>query len=71
MGDSKEYREMLSMVEGKKNITTNNIVKIAENIMKHTNESERELESYCFEIAEIAVTFFEPVKECDSHAVVF
>lgn len=59
-GNSNEYVKMLSMShDGKKNITTRDIVKIAADIMEHSNDPERELESYCFEIAEITHTFFE------------
>lgn len=67
MGDIEEYNKMISTIDGKKNVTTRDIVKIAINIMEHTDEPERELESYCFEIAGIAITFFEPVKECNTH----
>ena len=60
-GDCAEYENMLSMTgDGKKHITTSDIVAIAEDIMAHTDEPERSIESYCFEIAKISCTFFEP-----------
>lgn len=48
----------------KNNITTNDIITIAQDIMDHTHNEEnegRELPSYCFEIARIAITFFNEV----------
>ncbi|MDE7272638.1 MAG: hypothetical protein K2N95_06185 [Lachnospiraceae bacterium] len=69
-GDCAEYEKLLSMTgDGEKHITTNDIVEIAENIMKHTDEPERSLESYCFEIARITYTFFEAESENDSHRI--
>ena len=44
----------------KENITTDDIVEIALDIMEHSN-TEQELTSICFDVARIAVTFFEEV----------
>lgn len=66
-GNCAEYEKLLSMMgDGEKHITTNDIV---ENIMKHTDEPERSLESYCFEIARITYIFFETESENDSHRI--
>lgn len=59
-GNCKDYENMLNMSE-KDNITTNDIVAIATDIMNHSNDNERELTSYCFEIAKICNTFFKEV----------
>ena len=67
-GNCREYQNMLSMCK-KDNITTNDIVTIAQDIMNHTHNKDNEgneLESYCFEIARIAITFFKEVEDVDS-----
>lgn len=67
-GTVKEYEKMLAMCK-KDNITTKDIVKIAQDIMEHSNDEEnegRELTSYCFEVARIATTLFEEVEDVDS-----
>ena len=63
-GNCAEYSRMLDMCgDGVYIITTDAIVAIASDIMKHSKDEGRTLESYCFDIAEIAHTFFE---ECES-----
>ncbi|MDE7477164.1 MAG: hypothetical protein K2M91_04300, partial [Lachnospiraceae bacterium] len=69
-GSCDDYEKLLSMTkDGEKHITTDDIVVIAEDIMAHTNDPERNLESYCFEIARATLTFFESVSERDSHKI--
>ena len=67
-GNTEEYTNLLNMCN-KNNITTNDIVEIATNIMNHSNDVERELSSYCFEIARIAYTFFEEIQKTESTMV--
>lgn len=57
-GNSTAYENMLAKCE-KDNITTDDIVEIAQDIMEHTTGEERELEGFCFEIAKVCNTFFE------------
>lgn len=57
-GTSAEFEELLSLAE-KENISTSDIAEIAENIMNHSNDEERPIENYCFEIARMCNTFFE------------
>ena len=60
-GADKEYSHMLHVLAAEgKNITTEDIVEIAEDIMEHS-DTDQELTSICFDIAKIAVTFFEEV----------
>ena len=60
-GDNAAYNHLLNdLEEGKENITTDDIVEIALDIMEHSN-TEQELTSICFDVARIAVTFFEEV----------
>lgn len=60
-GDNASYNHLLDDLAGdKENITTDDIVEIALDIMEHSN-TEQELTSICFDIARIAVTFFEEV----------
>ena len=60
-GDNAAYNHLLNDLSGdKENITTDDIVEIALDIMEHTN-TEQELTSICFDVARIAVTFFEEV----------
>lgn len=70
-GTVKEYQKMLDICK-KDNITTKDIVKIAQDIMEHSNKEEnadRELTNYCFEIARIAVSLFEEVEDVDSDII--
>ena len=54
-------RQLLDDLAGdKENITTDDIVEIALDIMEHSN-TDQELTSICFDVARIAVTFFEEV----------
>lgn len=58
-GDNRQYSHMLyEMASDEKNITTDDIVDIATDIMEHS-DTDQELTSICFEVARIAVTFFE------------
>ena len=60
-GDNAAYNHLLyDLAENKENITTEDIVEIAQDIMKHSN-TDQELTSICFDVAEISVTFFEEV----------
>lgn len=60
-GDNAAYNHLLDDLTGdKENITTDDIVEIALDIMEHSN-TEQELTSICFDVARIAVTFFEEV----------
>lgn len=60
-GDNAAYNHLLNDLAGdKENITTDDIVEIALDIMEHSN-TDQELTSICFDIARIAVTFFEEV----------
>lgn len=58
-GNCDEYMNLLNMCD-KENITTDDIVEIATDIMSHSYDSEeRLLTSYAFEVARICVTFIE------------
>ena len=60
-GNNAEYGHLLyDMTDSKENITTDDIVEIAQDIIEHSN-TDQELISVCFDIAKIAVTFFEEV----------
>ena len=53
-GDNAAYNHLLNdLAEGKENITTDDIVEIALDIMKHSNTGQ-ELTSICFDVARIA-----------------
>lgn len=61
-GTNEDYRHLLvDLVDNKENITTEDIVEIAQNIMDHSS-TDQELTSICFDVARIAVTFFEEVQ---------
>lgn len=66
-GNSAEYNHLLlDLAENKLNITTEDIVAIAEDIREHSADEEMEdmeLETICFEVARIAVTFFNDVEK--------
>lgn len=60
-GDNAAYNHLLNdLAKDKENITTDDIVEIALDIMKHSN-TDQELTSICFDVARIAVIFFEEV----------
>lgn len=60
-GTSEDYRHLLvDLVDNKENITTDDIVEIATDVIEHSNTAQ-EFESVCFDIARIAITFFEEV----------
>lgn len=68
-GTVKEYQKMLNICD-KDNITTNDIVKIAQDIMDHSSKNDdRELTSYCFEVARIATILFEEKEDVDSDII--
>lgn len=59
-GTADEYIQLLNRCE-KENLTTNDIVGIAADIREHSNDQYGEvapLSSFCFEIAQICVSFF-------------
>lgn len=61
-GTCKDYRHLLfDLADSKGNITTDDIVEIAQDIMDHSY-TVQEFTSVCFDIAKIAVTFFEPIE---------
>lgn len=58
-GDNEAYKHLLlDLADRKRNITTDDIVEIAQDIMEHS-DTDREFTGICFEVARIAVTFFE------------
>lgn len=58
-GDCKAYSHLLNeLAHEKENITTDDIVEIAQDILEHSN-TDQELTSICFDVARIAVSFFE------------
>lgn len=58
-GDSKAYSHLLNeLAHEKENITTDDIVEIAQDILEHSN-TDQELTSICLEVARIAVSLFE------------
>lgn len=57
LGTNKEYEEMLEDAELEEHLTTNKIVEIAQNILKHS-ETDIELGCLCTEINKAAFTFF-------------
>ena len=60
-GDNEDYNRLLiNLADDKENITTDDIVEIAQDIMAHS-ETDQELTSICFDVARIAITFFEEV----------
>lgn len=60
-GDNAAYNHLLhDLAADKENITTEDIVEIAQDIMEHSN-TDQELTSICFDVARIADTFFEEV----------
>lgn len=59
-GNCEEYQNLMSMCN-KENITTDDIVEIATDIMSHSNDPERPFTSYAFEVARICTTFIEEI----------
>lgn len=59
-GTTVEYETLLSLTE-KENITTEDIITVAADIMNHSINEDRPLESYCFEVVRICNTFFEEI----------
>ncbi len=62
-GDNDEYGHLLfDLANNKKNLATDDIIEIAEDIMEHSEmESDRTVESVAFEVARIATVSFEDV----------
>lgn len=61
-GDCGEYENLLyDLADGKENISTDDIVEIAQDIVNHS-ETNQELTSVCFDLVRISVTFFEEVE---------
>lgn len=62
-GYCRDYEHLLyDLADSKKNVTTDDIVAMAVDIMEHSEPGEM-VSSICMEIASIACTFFEEVKE--------
>lgn len=62
IGDNADYSHLLyDMADSKENVTTDDIVEIAQDIMEHS-DTIQELTNICFDVARIAVTFFEEVQ---------
>lgn len=60
-GDGKAYAHLLiGKAQDKENITTDDIVEIAQDIIDHS-DTDQEITSIMFDVARIAVTFFEEV----------
>ena len=58
-GDCEEYENLLfNLADSKENITTEDIVAIAEDIMEHSDIDGEETEDICFSVARIAVSHF-------------
>lgn len=57
-GANVEYEKMLTFADNCQNITTADIVKIATDIISHSN-TEHSASSICFEIAKVCNSFFE------------
>ena len=58
-GDCEEYGNLLGYAK-KENITTDDLVEMAEQIKEHSN-TDYEITSIMFELAEICYTFFEEI----------
>lgn len=62
-GNSEDYMKLLLSVQGGKNITTNDIMQIAQNIAENSSELsehiKEDLEYVCFELFEICHTFID------------
>lgn len=66
-GNNKQYSALLNMCETE-NLTTENIVEMAEDIYAHSqldndHSAKEHIENICFEIARISLTFFEEKEE--------
>lgn len=60
-GDCEAYKHLLNdLAESKENITTDDIVEIVQDIIEHS-ETDQDFASICFDVARIAITFFEEV----------
>lgn len=57
-GSNKEYENLLNNVDNLINITTDDIVEIATDILSHSNLELDELTNICFKINEACNTFF-------------
>lgn len=62
-GTTEEYHHLLADLAGsRENITAEDIVEIAENILEHS-ETDQELAGICSDIAKAADVFFEKVQQ--------
>lgn len=62
-GDCEEYEHLLCNLTDRENLTTEDILAIAEDIAEHSNLRDGEgITAIMFEIARISNTFFEEVK---------
>lgn len=60
-GTGSEYCHLLNdLAHEKENITTDDIVEIAKDILEHS-DTDQELTSVCFDVARIAETMFEKI----------
>lgn len=60
-GSNEAYSNLLcNMAADKENITADDIIEIVQDIIEHS-ETDQEFTSVCFDVARIAVTFFEEV----------
>lgn len=59
-GDIKQYETLLNY-SNKNNITTDDIVEMAEQIIEHSSNIEQDFTSICFDIAKECYMFFEEI----------
>ena len=62
-GNNEAYENLLHRVDSTENITTDDMVEIAADIIEHSEMSVDELENVCFELSEICHTFIEEYTE--------
>jgi hypothetical protein len=60
-GNNEEYSNLLYNMASKENLSTNDIVAMAKDIMEHSSNIEHELTSICYEIAKRCIVYFEEV----------
>lgn len=58
-GNNEEYSRLLNRADSAENITTDDIVEIAADIIEHSDMSVDEFEHVCYELFEICHTFIE------------
>jgi hypothetical protein len=57
-GSKEQFENLLDYADSIKNVTTENIIHIAKNILEHSNQGSP-LELYCYAVAKICHSFFE------------